>query len=322
IKYATLSHYWGELQFLTLVTDNLETFHSQITPEVLHATFRDTIDIFRPLKIGYLWVDSRCILQHCEDDWRHVSPLMTELYGNAHVNIATTSAEDERFGCFVDRDARWRGQAMSSDRHSLLNVSRTAKPLPHGLNQFKKCLFKGVYLHFTSVKVYWECDEKLASEVWLGVYPSLVGRRKEIVEQYSQASLSYDKDRLIAISGLAQHIGDIKKGQFIAGPSWKTCCGTRNYSWNSRITPPTVPTWPWASLSAAVTYRVLKDHDIYDNPDARLDRKYYVKFHGIMTEGIFKERMVNISVRLRCQFLFACHGYFGTSIRHLHHRRT
>ncbi|KAK0741801.1 hypothetical protein B0T21DRAFT_255360, partial [Apiosordaria backusii] len=64
---------------------------------------RDAIDITRHLGLNYLWIDSLCILQCCEEDWRHESAAMTEVYGNAHINIAATSAEDGRSGCFTNR---------------------------------------------------------------------------------------------------------------------------------------------------------------------------------------------------------------------------
>ncbi|KAK4204771.1 hypothetical protein QBC40DRAFT_303346 [Triangularia verruculosa] len=270
-QYATLSHCWGTLEFLTLTTKNLDVFRMNIPSECLPKTFLDAIGICRYLRIDYLWV-----------------------YGNAYLNIAATSAEDARVGCFFDRDKRWRCQVLSSKWNSILNVCRASEQYSPGSSHHvdNKLAERGRVvqerylsrrtLHFTNDEVYWECDENPASEVWPCGYPaikpypslmpgytpftlrrrSLIGRWKELVQQYSQASLSYEKDRLTAISGLARHIGSTTNDRFLAGLWQETfaedllwrlkrvddLARLQELQSRGRIKPPTAPTWSWASL--------------------------------------------------------------------------
>ena len=68
--YATLSYCWGNLDFLTTTTSVLEDFLIEIPVARLPQTFKDAIKLVRALKIGYIWIDSLCIMQDCDADWR------------------------------------------------------------------------------------------------------------------------------------------------------------------------------------------------------------------------------------------------------------
>jgi hypothetical protein len=105
-NYMTLSHCWGSLSILTLTGNNIEALQKNIRPEQLCKTFRDAVDITRKLGIGYLWIDSLCILQDSIEDWNHESTLMAQVYGNSFCNIAATKAPDGSHGCYADRDPK------------------------------------------------------------------------------------------------------------------------------------------------------------------------------------------------------------------------
>jgi hypothetical protein len=59
--YATLSHCWGSLEFLTLTRDTVDAFTTSIPVDQLTKTFRDAIDIAKSLGLEYLWIDSLCL---------------------------------------------------------------------------------------------------------------------------------------------------------------------------------------------------------------------------------------------------------------------
>ncbi|CAP70491.1 uncharacterized protein PODANS_3_5620 [Podospora anserina S mat+] len=189
-RYATHSHYWGDLRVLALTTDTFDSFRQQAPPEALSKTYRHAIEITHYFGIEYLWVDSLCIFQDSTSDWTRESALMAEVF---------------------ERSPRWRCQTMSSDGRHLLNICRVEKFGQHRWHIRNKLAgtawvvqeryLSSRTLHFTNDGVYWECDQGPASEV-------------------SQASLSFDKDRLIAISGLAKHIVSTTNDQFLAG-LWK-----------------------------------------------------------------------------------------------------
>lgn len=109
-KYATLSHCWGTYQYLRLLKGNLRSFYHEIPTHSLSKTFTDSITIAKHLGMSYLWIDSLCIIQDDDDDWRRESRKMSDIYGYSTVNIAANGAKDGSTGCFFDRDVESRGR--------------------------------------------------------------------------------------------------------------------------------------------------------------------------------------------------------------------
>lgn len=58
VRYAALSHCWGEDQPLQLKLDNLTAFRSSITEADLPPLYKDAVIVCKRLGIEYLWVDS------------------------------------------------------------------------------------------------------------------------------------------------------------------------------------------------------------------------------------------------------------------------
>ncbi|TVY93985.1 hypothetical protein LAWI1_G000680 [Lachnellula willkommii] len=100
-RYATLSHCWGSRNFQKLQQDNIEDFMRAIPEENLTKTFQDAIYITRSLGLRYLWIDSLCIIQLVDVDWRSESALMSSIYGGSTVTIAAAGAKDGTEGCFL-----------------------------------------------------------------------------------------------------------------------------------------------------------------------------------------------------------------------------
>lgn len=78
LAYATLSHCWGTLEFLRLTQETLNSFKISIPFEDLPKTFQDAITITQQLGIGYLWIDSLCIIQDSPKDWKKEASLICE----------------------------------------------------------------------------------------------------------------------------------------------------------------------------------------------------------------------------------------------------
>lgn len=99
--YACLSHCWGKdpMPARTLKS-NLARHLDFIPYSSLPATFRDAVQIARQLGLEYLWIDSLCIIQDCEDDWEAEAARMAAVYGGALVTIAAVASKDFRGGCF------------------------------------------------------------------------------------------------------------------------------------------------------------------------------------------------------------------------------
>lgn len=57
----------------------------------------------RKLGERYLWIDSLCIIQDCEEDWTTEVPRMQAVYEGAILTISAMSARDGRGGCWAPR---------------------------------------------------------------------------------------------------------------------------------------------------------------------------------------------------------------------------
>ena len=68
LRYATLSHCWGEHQPLRTTKENLNHHVKEIKWSSLPRTFQDAVMVSHGLGISYLWIDSLCIVQDDEVD--------------------------------------------------------------------------------------------------------------------------------------------------------------------------------------------------------------------------------------------------------------
>ncbi|KAK4189127.1 heterokaryon incompatibility protein-domain-containing protein [Podospora australis] len=99
--YLCLSHCWGDIRPACRTTSaTLKANLQAISPDDLPATFRDAISVTRQLGFDYLWIDSICIIQDSEADWRHQSAEMINIYENAHLTLCASGAVDDEGGLF------------------------------------------------------------------------------------------------------------------------------------------------------------------------------------------------------------------------------
>lgn len=81
---------------VTLTSKNVDKLVKEIEVGDLPKTFKDAIAFTRASRIGYLWIDSLCIIQDSEEDWHFESTSMASIYSNAWCNIAADGAIGER----------------------------------------------------------------------------------------------------------------------------------------------------------------------------------------------------------------------------------
>lgn len=99
--YCTLSHCWGKTQFQELRDDNRERFMKEGVPWALFTqNFKDAIAIARALDVGYIWIDSLCIIQKSEAEWTREASRMHLVYRNSYCNIAVVDSKDSTGGAF------------------------------------------------------------------------------------------------------------------------------------------------------------------------------------------------------------------------------
>lgn len=95
--YAALSHRWpegnkGDHVWLTTTRENISDFQREIPWTALPETFRDAIKVTHRLGLQYLWIDSLCIIQRDEDDWKKEARSMGDVYSRAVITIAASSS--------------------------------------------------------------------------------------------------------------------------------------------------------------------------------------------------------------------------------------
>lgn len=100
----TLSHCWGQFKFLSLVTENIDVFKKEIPFHELPKTFQDAVTFTRSTLVKYIWIDSLCIVQDSQRDWRRESLQMAHIYSNGFCNLSATSSPDGRQGLFFERN--------------------------------------------------------------------------------------------------------------------------------------------------------------------------------------------------------------------------
>jgi hypothetical protein len=237
-RYATLSHCWGTGDFLRLKEDSLEDFMKAIPEEKLTKTFRDAIHITRYLGLQYLWIDSLCIIQLSNLDWRRESALMSSVYGGSAITIAAAGAKDGTKGCFLKpagfvgkvhieptKDEVW-DIAQSEFYTSVVNSHLAGRAWA-----LQERLLSPRRLHFSKTELFWECRYCDASESFPEGLPEFEQQHifhrdhgkplseiwSTIVRLYTSGKLTFPTDKLVAISGIAQHVQEENQDRYLAG---------------------------------------------------------------------------------------------------------
>lgn len=278
-RYATLSHCWGGNVPSRLIAEELDLRLKAVPLEELPKSFTDAIKIARELGFEYLWIDSLCIIQDDKEDWLQESSVMASVYGGTSLNIAASSATDSSKGCFLkplyysggirakvtvnseERVQDFKDSAGYSRATSMSFLATRAWAI-------QERLLAPRTIHFGNRGAFWECGMTIASESLpdgFGEYlaDTLVAREvglrsywRAIVMQYSEANLTYSKDKLPALSGIARKTYSETGDQYLAG-MWKEDIETQ-LCWKPdtlRSRPPwRAPTWSWTSVDGRVVY--------------------------------------------------------------------
>jgi hypothetical protein len=102
LKYATLSHRWGNSDMLKTLKATEDEFLELVPATLIPKSFRDAIRIARSLHLLYIWIDSLCIVQDDADDWKREAAQMGQIYETSSLSIAAMDSMDCNGGCFLD----------------------------------------------------------------------------------------------------------------------------------------------------------------------------------------------------------------------------
>ncbi|CZR66711.1 uncharacterized protein PAC_16612 [Phialocephala subalpina] len=302
-QYVSLSHRWGDGNFLKLTSETLPQLMDaiEISTYPNSKTFADAFGVTRALGIRYIWVDSLCIIQDSPEDWLCESNMMLMVYKHAYCNIAATHAESNA-GLFRSRnpitwstDLQLTAYGPISGTFRLLKSHQWQEEIDNApLNRrgwvVQERHISSRIVNFASEQVFWDCyeleacetdlrgvflryDENIsipkASKRYQGPLETLrtdlqfLNKWAVIVHQYSTSELSFpEKDKIIAISSIAQHLQETWQIEYCAGLwrkpvlelqlYWTT--PVKNCASTSRKRPRTLraPSWSWLSYDGSV----------------------------------------------------------------------
>jgi hypothetical protein len=118
-KYFCLSHCWGPEQIITTTRTNLQAHKREIPLNSLPKTFRDAVLLTKRFGIAYIWIDSLCIVQDDNNDWKIESAKMERIYREAQLTIAATRSSSGAGGLYaVTPDFEVSGVSSSGEKYS------------------------------------------------------------------------------------------------------------------------------------------------------------------------------------------------------------
>jgi len=205
IEYLALSHCWGSGPKLKLRSDTEALLREGVEISQLSKTFQDAILVTKKFwdefGIRYLWIDSLCILQDSDSDWRNESAIMGEIYQNAFCTLAATAAEDGSRGLFFDRDPQTVLPCLipvvpSNQPKRVLRCMDTDDwiqnvnhaPLNSRSWVLQERLLSPRVLHFAANQLYWECSGQEACESFPEGLPGEFGEQFKQLLPFSGAS--------------------------------------------------------------------------------------------------------------------------------------
>lgn len=286
-EYATLSHCWGSQEPLTLQRDNLTLFSQCIPLDKLPRLHREVFEVVVSLGLRYLWIDNLCIVQDSKADWAAEAAIMDQVYENSTVTIAAANAKDSSESLYAERDARCKEYsrpirmcvdgviadyfAIEEDiasynfQHSVLNKRAWV---------LQELVLSRRVIYFCKEQVFWRCSERQSCELFpeglpirnYGAYiPNpydcdMLEAWPHILCLYTSAQLSHpDKDKLVALSGLAKRThdsSDYYAGLWASQFPWNLLWRVDSDQQKSEVLHTLeAPSWSWSAVYSPTIHR-------------------------------------------------------------------
>jgi len=283
----------------------LESFQCSIPWEQLPKTFQDAVVFTRKLGFRYLWIDALCIIQDSVEDWTQEAGEMANIFKNATLTLAAASSSNSAGGLFrknkttteicaelgmetMDGTAFCIREFPNPDFFAYTAVDQPFRgkvsPLMKRGWAFQERHLSQRVVYFTPQQLVWECRLHADSE---SGYPGidttlkneLVRFKKSsssqeelteywhtLVTKFSYLKLSYKKDMLPAMAGVAKSMVPFFGTQYHAG-LWRDTF-IPDLLWRRDMSvfggdPRRVaderdssrgPSWSWSSNNAAKTF--------------------------------------------------------------------
>lgn len=305
-QYMCLSHCWGNSRALKTTNANIEEHKQGIPFEMLPRTFQDAVLFCKKMKIRYLWIDSLCIIQDNEADWQVESALMAQIYQHSYLTLAATASHSDEEGLFYKANQAFVFGVLQDGmpyqmhaRPAIKHFDDAQFPLFSRAWVFQERMLAPRVLHFGKQELWWECMESNQCEcgginsgerlgsgqakyrskithqqiVATSSLAYLTLRWHDIIEEYSELNLTKSRDKLTALSGIAQQMYFIRESRQIKQRRVHHS-GDRRYLaglWSDTIVSDLLwfrkdhtttsfpekwraPSWSWAALDGPIKY--------------------------------------------------------------------
>ncbi|KAK7408823.1 hypothetical protein QQX98_009009 [Neonectria punicea] len=241
LQYTTLSHMWGPdpNACLQLTKSRLREYQSDIPSSLLPTKYLEAIRIAKALGFRYIWINSLCIIQDSDEDWKKEALKMATVYGRTALNISKSCSANST-PLIVQHNPNFLNKFWSPSTY------KQVWPLLSRAWVFQERLLCPRNIYYGQDRLLWECCQGLEDEfsgplvdsprsknrfhaVFAGVQGSSLGREHDesfkgqwslLVEEYRLANLTYEKDRVIAFAGIVKAVQSKTKFTYLAG-IWK-----------------------------------------------------------------------------------------------------
>lgn len=285
----------------------------------------------------YLWIDSLCIVQDSQDDWRRESALMNKVYRHSFCNIAAAASVNSHGGCFFPREpdsmsalftpyevlCRWKGSNVVPYLLTIENMWELEveqSPLHRRGWVLQEYLLSPRSLHFTSDQVYWACQECKASETFPRGLPLEVQNYDRssdaiyvpscdtdtlhscwvmIINKYSRRKLTNLNDKLIAISAVAKEFERVMNDEYLAGLWRNRFAAYLNWEWIGSVYKGQLSEYRAPSWSWAST-----EGEVWFDDASQADRQDLMKILDVKIETVSADRTGQVRggfVRVQCK---------------------
>jgi len=303
--YTVLSYCWGGPQPVVATVASLESLKAGILISALPQTIQDAIEITRKLAFRYLWIDALCIIQDSTEDKEKEIQKMGQIYKDAALTIAASASTGVAQGflrldrsldkfCAFDLDLDLtdgkRGKVFLT-KHDIFEPKHPLDKRGWTLQEF---LLSPRILSFSHKELFWHCQTAnlrtiTESNVRYNFRPmrlppdifkrQLLARGSsakmgskdrvqlwiEIVEHYTERSLTDPEDRLHALAGITSELKQLWHDECLFG-LWKQTL-VELLLWSPQATLETrwrldrAPSWSWASLDCPIGFASLERAD-------------------------------------------------------------
>jgi hypothetical protein len=302
VEYIALSHCWGGSLPLRTTTVNLRDHFNTIPLEALPSTFQDAVKITRSMGYRYLWIDCLCITQDSEQDWLRECALMGKVYAGAVLTIAAERSESPSDGLFKMFEHTiqtcsipicWASTGKSDvliiglpPRPRVMTSMRDSPLSARGWALQERVLSRRV-LHVCESATFFvcSCSESVDIHRWpvtiTHSHYQMTRPHKQdaaqslrhwyrLVSDYTERKLTYARDRLPAISGVARIISERFGWTYVAGLWTHDLEAALLWGVYEPDTPLAInpthyngPSWSWASA----------DRPLYSHPASFFDKR-------------------------------------------------